>query len=112
MSGYIFVNPFTSCVTDRYQYNQCIIMETETETNMKICIEILLVVCATCCYIFVNPFSSCFTDHYLPQQYITMQTINRLYAIDAFSRHERLLPLTAIDAFSRKKKGPRLDACN
>ena len=37
-------------------------METETETNMKICmyiIEILLVVCATCCYIiiiFVNPF--------------------------------------------------------
>ena len=37
---------------------------------------------------------------------------NRLYAIDAFSRHERLLPLTAIDAFSRQKNGPRLDACN
>ena len=35
--GYIFVNPFTSCVTDRYQYKQCIIMETETETTMKIC---------------------------------------------------------------------------
>ena len=34
LSGYIFVNPFTSCVTDRYQH---IIMETETETNMKIC---------------------------------------------------------------------------
>ena len=32
LSGYIFVNPFTFCVTDRYQY---IIMETET--NMKIC---------------------------------------------------------------------------
>ena len=37
LSGYIFVNPFTSCVPDRYQYKQCIIMETETETNMKIC---------------------------------------------------------------------------
>ena len=37
---------------------------------------------------------------------------NRLYAIDAFSRHERLLPLTAIDAFSRQKNGLRLDACN
>ena len=37
LSGYIFVNPFTSCVTDRYQYKQCIMMETETETNMKIC---------------------------------------------------------------------------
>ena len=37
LSGYIFVNPFTSCVTDRYQHKQCIIMETETETNMKIC---------------------------------------------------------------------------
>ena len=36
LSGYIFVNPFT-CVTDRYQHKQCIIMETETETNMKIC---------------------------------------------------------------------------
>ena len=31
LSGYIFVNPFISCVTDRYQYKQCIIMETETE---------------------------------------------------------------------------------
>ena len=29
-------------------------METENETNVKICIEILLVVCATCCYIFVK----------------------------------------------------------
>ena len=37
LSGYIFVNPFTSCVTDRYQYKKCIMMETETETNMKIC---------------------------------------------------------------------------
>ena len=53
LSGYIFVNPFTSCVTDRYQYKQCIMMETETETNMKICM-------------------------YQPQQYITMQTIKRL----------------------------------
>ena len=35
--------------------------------------------------------------------------INRLYA---FSRHERLLPLTAIGAFSRQTNGPRLDACN
>ena len=35
---YIFVNPFTSCVTDLYQYKQCIIMETETETNIKISI--------------------------------------------------------------------------
>ena len=34
---YIFVNPFTSYVTDRYQLQQYIIMETETETNMKIC---------------------------------------------------------------------------
>ena len=24
-------------ITDRYQHKQCIIMETETETNMKIC---------------------------------------------------------------------------
>ena len=32
---YIFVNPFTSCVTDRYQLQQDIIMETETETNNK-----------------------------------------------------------------------------
>ena len=39
------------------------------------CIQILLVVCATCYYIFVNPFTSCVTDRYLPQQYITMQTI-------------------------------------
>ena len=40
--------------------------------------------------------------------------INRLYiyAIDAFSHHERLLPLTAIDAFLRQTNGPRLDACN
>ena len=36
LSGYIFVNPFT-CVTDCYQHKQCIIMETETETNMEIC---------------------------------------------------------------------------
>ena len=42
LSGYIFVNPFT-CVTDRYQHKQCIIMEIETETNMKIgCVCILL----------------------------------------------------------------------
>ena len=33
---YIFVNPFTTYVTDRYQLQQYIIMETET--NMKICI--------------------------------------------------------------------------
>ena len=51
LSGYIFVNPFTSCATDRYQY---IMMENETETNMKFaCIEILLAVCATCCYILL-----------------------------------------------------------
>ena len=49
LSGYIFINPFTSCFYDRYQHKQCIIMETETEINIKIC-EILLVVCATCCY--------------------------------------------------------------
>ena len=30
LSGYIFVNPFTSCVTDRYQHKQCIIMDTES----------------------------------------------------------------------------------
>ena len=36
LSGYIIVNPFTSCVTDHYQHKQCIIMETETDTNMKI----------------------------------------------------------------------------
>ena len=41
VSGYIFVNPFTSCVIDRYQYKQCIMMETETETNMKICMYVL-----------------------------------------------------------------------
>ena len=34
---YISVNPFTSCVTDRYQLQQYNIIETETETNMKIC---------------------------------------------------------------------------
>ena len=33
----IFSLTFTFCVTDRYQHKQCIIMETETETNMKIC---------------------------------------------------------------------------
>ena len=44
--------------------------------------------------------------------FYSRQEINRLYTIDAFSRHERLLPLTAIDAFSRQKNGPRLDACN
>ena len=32
----IFVNPFTPCVTDRYQHKHCIIMETETEENMEI----------------------------------------------------------------------------
>ena len=31
LSGYIFVNPFTSSVTDCYQHKQCFIMETETE---------------------------------------------------------------------------------
>ena len=36
LSGYIFVNPFTSLVTDCFQHKQCIIMETETEANMKI----------------------------------------------------------------------------
>ena len=76
--GYIFVNPFTSCVTDRYQHKQCIIMETETETNMKICMYRNFIGCVcnihvhVCCYIFVNPF------RYLPQQYIIMQTIKRL----------------------------------
>ena len=55
---YIFVDPFTSCVTDRYQYKQYIMMETET-------------------YIFVNPFTFCVTDRYLPQQYIIMHTIKR-----------------------------------
>ena len=46
LSGYIFVNPFTSCVTDRYQHKQYIIMGTETEETRKFaCIEILLVVC-------------------------------------------------------------------
>ena len=36
---YISVNPFTSCVTDRYQLQQYNIIETETETetNIKIC---------------------------------------------------------------------------
>ena len=34
---YISVNPFTSCVTDRYQIQQYNIMETETETKMKNC---------------------------------------------------------------------------
>ena len=38
---YIFVNPFTSYVTDRYQLQQYIIMETETETNMKMCTMLL-----------------------------------------------------------------------
>ena len=33
---YIFVNPFTSCVTDCYQPKQCIIMGTKPETNRKI----------------------------------------------------------------------------
>ena len=33
----VIFNPFTSRVTDRYQHKQCIIMETETETNMKVC---------------------------------------------------------------------------
>ena len=49
-------------------------METETKTNMKIfaCIEMLLVVCATCCYIFVNPLTSCLTDRYQPQQFINL----------------------------------------
>ena len=75
LSGYIFVNPFTSCVPDRYQYKQCIIMETETETNMKnLHVFRFYWLCATC-YIFVKPFISCVTDHYLPQKYITMQTI-------------------------------------
>ena len=46
-----------------------------------------------------------------PRQSLHMM-LNRLYAIDAFSRHERILTLTAIDAFSRQKNGPRLDASN
>ena len=53
---YIFVNPFSSCVTDRYQHKQCIIMETE------MCIEILLVVCATCCYIFGSGLYTVFME--------------------------------------------------
>ena len=42
----------------------------------------------------------------------TKFNVPQLYAIDAFSRHERVLPLTAIDAYLRQKNGPRLDACN
>ena len=38
-----FVNPFTSCVTYHYQPKQCIIMGTETETNMKICMYIYFI---------------------------------------------------------------------
>ena len=41
LSGYIFVNPSTSCVTDCYQNKQCIIIETKSETNLKICIRSL-----------------------------------------------------------------------
>ena len=48
-------------------------METETETNMKICIYWDFIG-----YILVNPFTSCVTDRYLPQQYITMQTNKRI----------------------------------
>ena len=42
LSGYISVNPFTSCVTDRYQ---CIIMETKSETNKTVhlfCVLLLI----------------------------------------------------------------------
>ena len=59
-------------------------METETETNMKICMYKLILrfywlcVQVVAIVILVNPFTSCFTDRYLPQQYITMQTIKRL----------------------------------
>ena len=34
---YIVVNPLNSGVTDRFQSQKYIIMETETETNMEIC---------------------------------------------------------------------------
>ena len=47
--------------------------------------------------------------------YCTIRRIEvriRLYAIDAFLRHECVLPLTAIDAISRKTICPRLDANN
>ena len=51
-------------------------METETETNMKICMYKDFIM--GMCYILVNPFISCVTDRYLPQQYIIMQNIKRL----------------------------------
>ena len=62
------LNPFTSCVTDRYQYKQCIMMETETETNMKIRMYRDFIGCVCNVAIFsLTLLLLCFTDRYLPQ---------------------------------------------
>ena len=63
LSGYIFVNPFTSCVTDCYQHKQCIVMETKHKKHENLHVLRFYWLCATC-YIFVNPFTSCVTDRY------------------------------------------------
>ena len=39
---FLLYNPFASCVTDCYQPQQYIMMETGTETNMKICMYIII----------------------------------------------------------------------
>ena len=46
LSGYIFVNPFTSSVTDCYQHKQCFIMETETEKVLRfywLCVQLVAI---------------------------------------------------------------------
>ena len=71
LSGYIFVIPLTSCVTD-HQHKQCIIMETETNKNLHVyrfywlCVEHVIFL-----------LTPCITDDYQSQQYIIMQTIKR-----------------------------------
>ena len=68
----------TSCVTNRYQLEQYIIIETETETSIKICMYTDFIPGMCSFYISVNPFTSCVPDRYLSQQYIILQTIKRL----------------------------------
>ena len=72
---YIFVNQFTSYVTDCYQLQQYIIMETET---VKICMYKDFMRMRRMFLYFRLTLLLLVTDRYLPQQYIIMQTIKCL----------------------------------
>ena len=58
-----FVNPFTSCVTNRYQLQQYIIMKTQTETDMNICMYKHIIV-GMCNIFSLTLLTFCVMDDY------------------------------------------------